>query len=293
MVASLVTLRLVSLGSLQLDEEVNHYLPDWKLRSTEGRTQRVTLRQILSHTGGVNVHGAPGYPRGSEFPTLDQVLNGEAPAITAPVIVTAEPGRTYRYSAGGYCVLQRVIETVTGHTFEQATKQLVFDPLEMSNSTFAQPLPEHLWNQAASAHLTLAKAPCFERWFVYPEQAVGGLWTTATDLAKVVIEIQQATRGQGRLLTRELAGEMLTQHSDNYNVGLGTYISNATTPETAFFSHTGAHLGWQAIAMGYVSLGKGAVVLTNNGYTGSELYREFLLSVAEEYAWPGFTGSFR
>lgn len=64
----------------------------------------------------------------------------------------------------------------------------------------------------------------------------------------------------------------------------------ANSGETAeFFSHTGAHLGWQAILLGYTRLGKGAVILTNNGYTGGHLYREFLLAVRDEYEWPKFT----
>jgi CubicO group peptidase (beta-lactamase class C family) len=220
------------------------------------------------------------------------VLDGISPAITAPVRVTSEADKTYRYSAGGYCVLQKLIETVAGTSFSALAKQIVLDPLGMRASSFEQPLSDHRRQKAASAHLTLSGQPCSERWFVYPEQAVGGLWTTAQDLAKVVIEVQKAVTGQGTLLSAETAKEMLSQHSLNHNVGLGAYISNYRTENSAFFSHTGAHLGWQAVLMGYVRLGKGAVVLTNNGYTGSELYREVLLSIAAEYHWPNFMGSF-
>lgn len=293
MVAALAALRLVAGGKLNLDADVNDILTGWKLRDAKGDERPVTLRQVLSHTGGINVHGAPGYARGSEIPTLDQVLDGRAPAITAPIRVTSEPGRQFRYSAGGYCILQRMIEIVTGQAFEEAAKSMVLDPLGMHHSTFAQPLPQGLWPQAAAAHLTLERTPASGRWFVYPEQAVGGLWTCATDLAQVVIEMHRASSGPGRVLTQALYEEMVTVHTDNWNSGLGVYISNATDPGGAYFSHTGAHLGWQAVLMGYAGLGKGAVVLVNNGYTGSELYREFLLSAAEEYGWPGFNGSFR
>ncbi len=292
MVASLTALTLVAPGKLDLLEPVNAKLRRWKLRDAAGREVGVSLRQILSHTAGVNVHGAPGYPRGAKTPSLLQILEGESPAITAPVRVTNEPGRTYRYSGGGYCVLQCLIEDVTGHPFAKVAHDQVLSKLGMKHSTYEQPLPNELWKNAASAHLTLSKTPCHEHWFVYPEQAVGGLWTTANDLAQVVIEIQRAIQGKGKVLPEELATEMLAQQSSNYNVGLGTYVTNYTNPASAFFSHTGAHLGWQAIAMGYLETGDGAVVLTNNGYTGSELYREVLLSIRDVYGWKDFNGSF-
>jgi CubicO group peptidase (beta-lactamase class C family) len=291
-VASLVALRLVGLGETSLDTDVNSILHEWKLRDAHGKLASVTLRQVLSHTGGINVHGAPGYPPGSAVPTLDDVLEGVAPAITAPVRVTSEPGRTYRYSAGGYCVLQKVIEIITGQSYSDAARALVLAPLRMRDSTFEQPLPPDLWDRGASAHLTLSRTPCHERWFVYPEQAVGGLWTTARDLAQIVIEVQKASTGEGSVLDQRLAAEMLRQHSTNYNVGLGTYISNHSDPSAAYFSHLGAHLGWHAVLMGYIELGMGAVILTNNGYTGAELYREVLLSIRNEYGWPRFDGSF-
>jgi len=293
MVASLVALRLVADGKLDLDSDVNRTLTDWKLRTPDGAEAAVTLRQLLSHTGGVNVHGAPGYPRGSLAPTLDQVLNGEAPAITAPVQVTSAAGRQFRYSGGGYCVVQRLIEIAAGDEFADVAQKLVLEPLGMTRSTFGQPLPEPLWPNAAAAHLTLERTPTSGRWFLYPEQAVVGLWTSASDLAQVALEMMRAAKGEGRVLTPELYTEMTTVHTDNWNAGLGTFISNAGDRGSAFFAHTGAHLGWQAVLMGYAQLGKGAVVLTNNGYTGSDLYREFLFSAAEVYGWPGFTGSFR
>lgn len=293
MVAALVVMALVDQRKLGLDDDVNRTLTTWKLRSPDGKEKQATVRQLLSHTGGVNVHGAPGYPRGSRIPTLDHILDGLEPAITAPVRVTSEQGRTFRYSGGGFCVLQRLVEIVTGNVFEDAARSLVLEPLDMQDSTFEQPLPKDLWSKAASAHLTLENTPTSGRWFVYPEKAVGGLWTSAWDLGQVVIEMIRASAGKGRVLSQSLYREMTTIHTDNHNSGLGTYISNADEPGAAYFSHLGAHLGWQAALMGYATLGKGAVVLTNNGYTGTELYREFLLSVAEEYEWPGFNGSFR
>ena len=83
------------------------------------------------------------------------------------------------------------------------TRELVFDDLEMSDSTYEQPLPRELWHQAASGHRT-GGAPVAGRWHVYPEMAAAGLWTTPTDLAKFIVAVRR-TRHRGGVLPVELA----------------------------------------------------------------------------------------
>jgi hypothetical protein len=199
------------------------------------------------------------------------------------------PGLSYRYSPAGYGIVQQLVEDVTGLPFETAMQDLVLDPLEMRHSTFAQPLPERLWDRAAAAHLTLKRVPDPDRWSVEPEKAAGGLWTTAADLCQIILELQRCAAGQpGQVSTPDIARQMLTVHADNSNCGLGTYISNAADPEAHYFSHTGGHLGWKAELIGYERAGRGAVVLVNNGYTGSEFKRELLGAIAKEYGWKGY-----
>src|SRR5947208_16880677 len=100
-VAAMAALRLVQEGRIDLDEDVNTYLTSWKVPPNGPWQPRVTLRQLLSHTGGTTVHGFPGYPRGSAVPTMRQVLDGEQPANTSAVRVNAFPGTLHRYSGGG------------------------------------------------------------------------------------------------------------------------------------------------------------------------------------------------
>jgi CubicO group peptidase (beta-lactamase class C family) len=290
MVSALGALRLVAEGRIGLDDDVNDHLRSWKIPKTGEWQPRVTLRHLLSHTGGIGLHGgAGGYPRDAECPTLLQVLNGERPAITAPVTVTMLPGLTYRYSNSGYGIVQQLVEDLTRMPFEAAMRDLVLDPLGMSDSTFEQPLPEHLWDRAASAHLTLKRVPDPDRWSVEPEKACGGLWTTAADLCQVILEVQRCAAGEpGKVITPEIARQMLTLHTDNWNCGLGTYRYNDTDPEARYFSHSGAHLGWKGCLVGYERVGKGAVVLVNQGYTGMEFIRALLGAISKEYDWKGY-----
>jgi CubicO group peptidase (beta-lactamase class C family) len=290
MVCALGALRLVAMGRIGLDDDVNHHLRSWKVPKTGDWQPRVTLRHLLSHTAGISLHGgAGGYPRDAACPTLLQVLNGERPSLTAAVTVTMLPGLTYRYSPAGYGIVQQLVEDLMGLPFETAMQDLVLNPLEMRHSTFAQPLPECLWDRAASAHLTLKRVPDPDQWSVEPEKAAGGLWTTAADLCQVILELQRCAAGKpGKVITPEIARQMLTVHADNSNCGLGTYVYNDADPEPRYFGHTGGHLGWRAELIGYERAGQGAVVLVNNGYTGTEFKRELLGAIAREYGWKGY-----
>src|SRR5436309_1078733 len=71
-VAAAAALRLVDEGRIDLDADVNRYLRSWRVPANDGWQPVVTLRQLLSHTGGTTVHGFPGYPQGDALPTLIQ-----------------------------------------------------------------------------------------------------------------------------------------------------------------------------------------------------------------------------
>jgi CubicO group peptidase (beta-lactamase class C family) len=92
-VAALAALRLVQEGVLELDAPVNRYLRGWQVPEngfTEGRP--VTLRHLLTHTGGLTVHGFPGYAVGLPLPSVVDILDGASPANTRPVLVDTLPG---------------------------------------------------------------------------------------------------------------------------------------------------------------------------------------------------------
>jgi len=100
-VAALGALHLVEQGKLFLDKDVNTQLTTWKLPENDlTRAQAVTLREILSHSAGLTVHGFPGYAVDAQRPTLVQVLDGEKPANTPAIRVDMLPGSKWRYSGG-------------------------------------------------------------------------------------------------------------------------------------------------------------------------------------------------
>ncbi len=98
--------------------------------------QHVTLRQLLGHVAGTTVHGFPGYAAGQPVPDIDAVLAGRPPANTKPVVVDTPPGTVWRYSGGGYTVVQKLIEDVTGRSFAAVLRDEVLQPAGMTASSF-------------------------------------------------------------------------------------------------------------------------------------------------------------
>jgi CubicO group peptidase (beta-lactamase class C family) len=194
-VTALAALELVACGELDLDDDVNGWLTGWQVPGPD----RVSLRQLLGHTSGLGVSFYPGYPQGADAPTLRQSLDGEPPAATKPVRVTAAARGKFGYSGGGYAVVQQLITDVTGRPFAAAAQDLVLGPLGMTSSTFAQPLPADLRRQAARPD-----------WHVYPESAAAGLWTTAGDLGRFACAVAAAAAGRSSPVRHETAAELVS-----------------------------------------------------------------------------------
>ncbi len=278
-VSAMAALRLVELGTLSLDEDINLKLKRWKLPSSDAmQGEHVTLRRLLSHTAGLTVHGFPGYARGEPVPTLPQLLDGVKPANSQPVRVDIKPGMQMRYSGGGYEVMQQLIEDATGKPYAEVLHELVLKPLGMTHSTYEQPLPERLASVAATAY-NAEGAPIPGKWHTYPEDAAAGLWTTPSDLAQVIMEIQRP----GRVLSTKSVQQMLTPVLDHY--GLGLQLSD--TGGRHAFLHGGANEGFRCMLFGYRDDGQGAVVMTN-GDNGSQLAEEILSSISATYGWVDF-----
>lgn len=182
-VSAAAILRLVQQGKLGLDDDVNSRLLSWKLQGAPGAPAPVvTVRQLLSHTGGTTVSGFAGYTPTEPVPGLQAILNGEKPANSPRIFVDTPPGQALRYSGGGYTVLQQMVMDVTDQPFDKLMQASVFDPLNMRHSTFAQPLPPRLQANAANAH-DKSGAVLPGKWNTYPTLAAAGLWSTPSDLA--------------------------------------------------------------------------------------------------------------
>lgn len=279
-VAATAALTLVEEGSLELDRNVNEWLVSWKMPENDyTAVQPVTLRELLTHSAGTTVHGFPGYARSAQIPNAIGVLDGEG--NTDPIRVDIVPGSQWRYSGGGYTAMQLLLTDVAGVPFAAIMQERVLGPTGMSESTYEQPLPESRWSQAATGYGSNG-SEVEEKWHVYPEQAAAGLWTTPTDLARFVIELQRAYAGESDdVLSQEMARAMLTPDDNDWGLGPGI------TGGGERFGHGGANAGFRCQFVAFIEGGKGAVIMTNSD-NGGDLASEVLFTIAIEYGWSGF-----
>src|SRR6185369_164897 len=133
---ALAALQLVEEHKLDLDEDVNVKLVGWKVPENDFiKSERPSLRRVLSHTAGFTVSGFLGYSVGQPLPSLVQILNGEKPANTPPIRIDIVPGSRFRYSGGGYEVLQQLLTDVTKKSYAELMEPIL-KRLGMSHSTF-------------------------------------------------------------------------------------------------------------------------------------------------------------
>lgn len=296
-ITAMAAMYLVQQGKLDLDGEINQKLLSWKIPENEfTKNEKVTLRRLLSHTAGITVSGFRGYSADEQVPTLPQVLEGIEPANSAPIRVDTIPGTQWRYSGGGYTVLQQLMMDVTANVFPEIMHDLVLQRLEMKQSTYRQPLPKKLTEQAACGHHENGEKIDGD-WFTYPEMAAAGLWTTPSDVARFAIELQKSRAGKSnRVLSVEMMEQMLSAQIPDFpaemvsqrlgrdirNQGLG--FSLESEGNSARFSHHGGNMGYRCFIVAYSEVGQGAVVMTNSD-NGFALIPEIIQSIATEYGW--------
>jgi len=277
--AALSVLKLMEDGKIELDEDVNKYFEDWKIPGNDfTKYEKVTLRRLLTHSAGMTVHGFPGYQQTDSFPSIEAVLNGKG--NTAAIYVDTFPGSLWRYSGGGYTVMEKLVEDISGLPFEEYMAKNILLPMGLENSTYEQPLPSNLHASASAAYDN--KGELIQGlWHNYPEQAAAGLWTTPIDLAKYCIEIQKVLAGKANgILTQETVRMMLTKHKNDWGLG----PSLAWDADSLRFQHGGKNAGFTNDLIAFAHHGKAIIIMTNAD-NGGKLIGEIIRSVSKYYDW--------
>lgn len=282
-VTAMAALSLVQAGKLSLDDDVNRSLTAWKVPDNQFTSQRkVTLRALLSHTAGIGVHGFTGYAAGQPVPNLLQILDGQAPANSAPVRVEALPDSAWKYSGGGFEIVQLLVTEAAREPFELFAQRTVLDKIGMQESRFTLPAD---W-EALAAHAYRADGSVVPgKWHRYPEMAAASMWTTPSDLARLAIEVQNSFAGKtNKVLTREMTKAMLTPGIETF--GLGLFLGEPGDARPSF-RHSGGTQGFRNMMFAYTSTGEGAVVMINSE-NGDELLGEILRAISREYGWTNY-----
>lgn len=282
-------LTLVEQNKVALNENINTYLKSWKVPENEfTQEKKVTIKNLINHSAGITVHGFLGYSTDLPVPTLVEVLNGTPPANSGPSVVDKVPEESFRYSGGGYNIVQQMMIDVEGKPFPEIMNDLVLQPLEMKNSTYNQPLTEEQITLAATGYLpdgTMVKG----KRHTYPEMAPAGLWTTAEDLAKFAINIQESLKGKSEKgLSKDMTTKMLTPFVEDF-IGLGIFINKMK--DELYFGHGGWNEGFSSKLIAHKDKGYGVVVLTNSNHP--DFISELIRSVALTYQWDDYVPTYK
>ncbi|MEV4016594.1 amino acid adenylation domain-containing protein [Nonomuraea angiospora] len=261
-------LRLVEAGLLDLDADVGDYLTSWRLpRTLPGA---VTARHLLSHQAGLTRTDEDDFRRGEPMPGLLDLL----PAVEMEL----PPGEHFRKSNGHYWVLEQLMSDITGKPYQELMRELVFEPLGMTATSYDLAFPETSGLPVAHGHDEEGR-PVDGGWLVRPALAAGSLWSTAPDLAKVAIAVRRAHLGLPGPLSRGLAAELLTVAHRDALYGLGTSIDD--TAGDIEFGHVGESAGYRSMMLSRIHRGTGFVVLTNSE-TGKEIHKHVAIAIGEQ-----------
>ncbi|MEU4539597.1 serine hydrolase domain-containing protein [Streptosporangium sp. NPDC023825] len=280
-----LVMQLVDSGELELDTPVVSVLPEFATPDPEA-TKTITIRRLLSHTGGLTCDF--NYDSGRGDDCLARYV--EAAREVAP---DCPPGTALSYSSVGYVVLGRVVEVLTGLTWDRALKERLFAPLGLEHS---MTLPEEaLRFRVAMSHLGEpgADPDPAPAWDLMPRSAgpYGRVIISAGDVARFArAHLDGGVAPDGtRVLSAGAAEEMRrrvvdspdrwTVSADGWGLGWTLYDWDGVPG----FGHDGAAIGQYSYLRVVPHAGVAVVLLANGGGTGglyADLFRELLGELA-------------
>lgn len=273
-IVALAIMRLQEENRLDIHRPVEEYLPEFKGqlllagRAEDGTVtlrppaRPITVRDLLTHTSGLQ----GGYPAAlGEFYFTRHLTLAESIYLQSQRPLDFEPGTKWAYCNAGIDTLGRIIEVVSGMSYEQYLHRRIFHPLGM-HDTVCFPRPDQRPRIAEVYEQKEGKLQAVARPLIGLEPTAkhpmpaGGLCSTATDLAK----LYQCLLHQGALhdrliihppalqeMTKTQTGELKTGFVDGMSFGYGFAVVKEPQGATAMlskgtFGHGGAFAtqGW-------------------------------------------------
>ena len=273
-VTATLLLRLAEQGALELDARLRAYLPTFRVRDASV-AERVTIRHLLTHVAGWT--GDVFTDTGNGDDAAAQYVAGMAQfKQVAPL------GKLFSYNNAAFVVAGRIIEVLTDMSYEQAVKELIFEPLGMARSFFFP--HEAMLRRFAVGHQTGKGGPKVLSPWAIPRgmNAAGGISCHIQDLLRYGVY----HLGAGPpLLSRESLAEMRRPQIQSLpsigHCGLAWMISDYAG-ETALW-HTGGTNGQDALLVVMPQLGL-ALGSMANGDKGLDLNERFRKAVLKEFA---------
>ncbi len=249
-------MRLVEKGLIDLDAPVSQYLKSWKFPRSDYSTEKITTRQLLSHTAGMPLGDFTNiYAPSDKMPSNREVMTAEA-------VLKRKPGTGFSYSNTGYNLLEILIEDVTEQSFSEYIYTEILLPLGMENAFFdidtaADTYPPTGYN------LSGKPVPVY----IYPSKASGGLFATANDIARfaaVGMKENPVLSGESIKLLYAPQSHKIGIYGFIFEAyGFGHYIEKLSNGELSV-SHGGQGNGIMTHFQVVPETGDAIVILTNS-----------------------------
>lgn len=280
----LAVMQLVEQGKIDLDADVQTYLPDFKPGNRVGK-KKITLRQLMSHRSGLVREPPVGHYFDPDEPTVSTTIK----SLNDTELIY-EPESKTKYSNAGITVVGGVLEKVTGKPFEEVIRDTILDPLEMNRSSF-------LFDDKVKPFLAKAEMWTYDgRSFPAPNfrlgiAPAGNLYSTVEDLSKFMMAVFNGGQGKkGRILSSEILDQMLKpQFSNDKNTfGIGFHLSEVDGNISA--GHGGAVYGYSTQWIALPERKIGVVVAASKDICNGVVRRignfalKGMLSIADEKA---------
>jgi CubicO group peptidase (beta-lactamase class C family) len=270
-IAAWGVMKLVQEGKIDLDAPAEQYLTRWHIPKSDFDSDKVTIRRLLSHTAGLSLHGYPGWSPKDELPTIEESLDGKNNG-PGRVEIIMEPGTKWKYSGGGFSILQLIIEEVTKQKFEDYMQAEILNPLGMTSSSYT--IDEKILKSSSLEHNNFGEVIDFE---LFTAQAAAGLHTTIEDFTKFaqasLYSSKNNKKHQQILSATTLEQMMKPALASNGSYGLGYQVDAIQDTSVVLRGHGGANTGWHAFLMLDPETNDGFIMITNGG-AGHNIYRQ-------------------
>lgn len=257
-----------------LNNGVNVYLKTNKLEGFKSEPNTIpTITQLLSHTGGMNMHGFLGYkPNRKIIPTIENVIDGKHTFLwESKIKIKNKVNSEFNYSGGGYCYLQKIIKDTKDELFRTVIQKELLQPLNMKNSFFG--LNPGKENDIAYGYKN--GKPIKFGYRVYPQEAAAALWTNSFDYSQLLLEVLASLNDyKSSLLTKEsiilLTSPAKLSNGKLIRSGLGVGLQLDENKKVKGISHGGANVGYSSFFYLNLTNGSGYVILTNAHFANLE-----------------------
>ena len=228
-VTAICLMKLQEQGVIDIGAPVNQYLRQWKLRRSDGTESDASIRAVMCHTAGIadGEDAFYGLRQGDPEITLLDMLEGRTSYNNRPVRAEKPWGTAFEYSDAGYCVLQLLVEEVTGRAFEDGARDLVFDPLQLKNTFFAslRNVAQYEKSAAMATGYDGEGLPIPGKYPYQPDLAASAMWSTPKELLAVARAFLSAMKGRSTFLSENSAREMAAPVEKFPWTGLGLFMA--------------------------------------------------------------------